>query len=92
MDMANPTSYTSVPWFMVVLMSVLPILLGTAVYWLLRRIVPSQATLIFVIGVALLALLSIISPITQGEGVAEQVLLSAMHLVAGGSLIWFTTR
>lgn len=91
-DMANPTVYTPVPWFMVIIMTIIPILLGTAVYWLLRRVLPNQATLIFIIGVLVLVLLSLFTPITGGETLLAKSLLSMMHIVAGASLVWFVTR
>ena len=91
-DMANPTVYTPVPWFMVIIMTIIPILLGTAVYWLLRRVLPNQATLILIVGALAVALLSMWGPITSGETLLAKILLSVMHIVAGVSLIWFMTR
>jgi hypothetical protein len=91
-DMANPAAYMPVSWFMVILMTVIPVLLGTGVYWVLRRMMPNQATMIFVIGALAVALLSLFGPITMAQTVMDKMLLSAMHIVAGVSLVWFTTR
>lgn len=92
LDMTNPGAYAPVPWFMVLIMTVVPIFLGVAVYWLLRRVWPSQATRVFVIGALALAVLSTLSPILGGETLLSKILLSLMHIVAGVSLVWFTTR
>lgn len=91
-DMANPSVYTPVSWVAVIIMTVVPILLGTAVYWLLRRVLPNQATLILIVGALAVALLSMWGPITSGETLLAKILLSVMHIVAGVSLIWFMTR
>jgi hypothetical protein len=91
-DVANPAAYMPVSWFMVILMTVIPVLLGTGVYWVLRRIMPNQATTVFVIIALAVALLSMFGPITMAQTGMDKALLAAMHIISGVSLVWFTTR
>jgi hypothetical protein len=91
-DPANPNTPMPILWSAVIIMTIAPMLIGTVVYWLLRRFIPGQATLVFIIGAALCTVVSLAPSIAGGEDMADKVILSVMHIVAGGSLIWFTTR
>jgi hypothetical protein len=92
MGSPDTTAPMPVPWLGVIIMTIIPVLIGTAVYWLLHRIIPTQAPLVFIIGAALFTILSLGGSIIGGEDMADKVILSLMHIVAGGSLIWFESR
>ncbi|MCS7055615.1 MAG: DUF6069 family protein [Thermoflexales bacterium] len=80
--------------FAVVLLSVMSVLAGTLVYWLLAsRMDRPRANRLFTIIAIVVVVVMIPSPFfVQGAPVSQIVIMEIMHLVAAAAAIFFLTR
>lgn len=77
----------------VIVMSLVPVLLGTGVYWALTRFVADKANKIFVAISVVVLLFMIPGPFgIENVDTAQIIILQIMHIVAGGSALYFLTR
>jgi MFS-type transporter involved in bile tolerance (Atg22 family) len=76
----------------VVIMSIIPVLLGTVAYWLLRRYT-NRANLWFGLIVAVVFIGMFSGPLQlPGAPLLMIVLLEIMHVVTAGAAVYFLTR
>jgi hypothetical protein len=76
----------------VLLLSIVPVLLGTLAYWLLNRL-PINANLWFTVVVAVAFLAMFPGPLgIVGAPMLMKVLLEVMHVVTAGAAVYFLTR
>ena len=85
------TPLAPLPVVAVIAASLVPSLVAALVYWLLLRFVGAAGRRIFILLAAILLLLSFYTPFTQTESMIEAVLLSLMHVVVAGAVIWALT-
>lgn len=77
----------------VIFMSFVPVLLGTGVYWALNRFMSGNADRIFVAISVIVLVFMIPGPFgIENVDIAQIVILQIMHVVAGGSAIYFLTQ
>lgn len=79
-----------IPWFMVIVASVVPGLVAGLVLGGLQRL-SASGTRIFLIIAGAFTLFSMIGPFVQAEGVVTISTLVVMHLVAAGAIVWALT-
>ncbi|HXF64378.1 MAG TPA: DUF6069 family protein [Caldilineaceae bacterium] len=79
------------PWWQVVIATLVPAAGATVLYWLLLRFVPG-ATPIFWIAGLLFLLLSFFGPLGLPVAAGVKTTLVIMHIVAGLSILTFLTR
>jgi Family of unknown function (DUF6069) len=85
------TTIQGVPWFMVIVMSVLPGVIAGALYGLLARFTARPSTIFLVIA-AIIFILFFINPLVAAQNVTTIIVLEIMHLVVAASVIWFIFR
>ena len=90
--MTPDTPAQPVPWFMVIIMTAAPMLLGIAALSILWRIFSTRGVMIWSVAAAALALLSMLGPLNAAVGIVAQIVLASMHLVAGGVLVRMVGR
>ncbi len=76
-----------VPFFMVIVMSVLPGIIAGALYGILVRFTARHRVIFFVIA-AIVFILEFINAVTAGSTVTTIVVLEVMHVVVAGFVIW----
>lgn len=75
------------PWYAVALVTVVAMLVGTAIFHLLHRFIPTYTRLLFTVGAVLLVGISIAAPLNLSSGNTTQTLLSIMHVIPGVLLL-----
>ncbi len=91
-DINQVGEFTPLPFYFPAFASIVPMLVAGVGLWIARRFIPRGNT-VFVVGVAILTLLSLFSPL--GSTVATTsagIVLALMHLVAGGVMIWYLAK
>jgi hypothetical protein len=77
-----------VPWFAVILSSILPGVVGGLLYGLLARFT-NKATTIFLVISVLVFIAFIYNPISAGQSLTTILVLELMHVVVAVPVIWF---
>jgi hypothetical protein len=92
-DVLTPQG-TPITLALMVIMSIVPLLIGTFAYMILTRFTAKPlANRIFVVVSILLLILMAISPLQlAGAPIGMVVILEVVHLIAGGVLIYALTR
>ena len=91
-DMNMTGEFAPMPFFMPIVASLLPSLLAGIGLWVARRFIP-RGNMVFIIGTAILTLLSLAGPFngqiaTQGAS----IVLASMHLVVGAVLMGYLAQ
>lgn len=91
-DMNMTGEFAPMPFFMPIVASLLPSLLAGIGLWIARRFIP-RGNMVFVIGTAILALLSLAAPFNgQIATQSASIVLASMHLVLGVVLIGYLAQ
>ena len=77
-------------WFMIIVATMVPALLGALVLTGLQRFT-GNGTRIFQIVAGVIALVSLFPAITQAGSTGSAVVLALLHLVAAGAIVWALT-
>jgi Family of unknown function (DUF6069) len=85
------TTIQGVPWFMVIIQSVLPGVIAGALYGLLARFT-ARASTIFLVIAAIIFILFFLNPLLAAQNATTIVVLEIMHIVVAASVIWFIFR
>ncbi len=90
---ANGTgTFMPMPFFLPFLASVFPTLVAGAGLWIARRFIP-RGNQVFIIGTAILVLLSLASPFSgQVATTGAAIILAIMHLVVGALMIGYLAQ
>lgn len=84
-------TYRPLPFFFVIIASIVPMLAAGVGLWLFERFLP-YGTRIFQGAAVLITLLSLISPLSnQVATLGAGIVLALMHLVEGGVMVWYLT-
>lgn len=86
------TPLEPLPFAAVVFTTAIMLMIGAVVYWLLETFVNEAPNTIFTVVAVVALIVSLAGPLFLASGVATQFILSLMHVVAAGSLIWVLTR
>ena len=76
-----------VPWFMVILMSLLPGVVAGVLYGILNRFTP-RPTPIFLVIAAIVFVFMFFNPLSAAQGTTTILILEIMHVVVAGFVIW----
>lgn len=76
-----------VPWFAVIMSSLLPGIIGGLLYGILARYT-NKATTIFLVISALVFIAFIYNPISAGQSLTTILVLEVMHVVVAALVIW----
>jgi hypothetical protein len=77
----------AIPWFMVILMSILPGVIAGALYGILNRFT-ARPTPIFLVIAAVVFVFMFFNPISSAQGTTAILFLEVMHVVVAGFVIW----
>lgn len=89
--MPPANAITPLPWWQVGIMTIVPALIATALYWLLLRFVPNARRIFLIIGIVVL-LVSLAGPLGLPIASSIKSVLALMHVVAAVSILGFLTR
>lgn len=70
---------------------VVPALVATGIFALLRRVFKQRANRIFQVVALIVLLLSFGGPLSQDVSTANQIILALMHLVTAAAIVWALT-
>ena len=91
-DMTGRGTVAPMPFFLPIIASLLPTLVAGVGLWIARRFIP-RGNQVFVIGTAVLVLLSLAGPFSgQIATTSAAVVLAVMHLVVGALMIGYLAR
>lgn len=91
-DLEQVGEFAPLPFFLPIIASILPMLVAGVGLWVARRFIPRGNT-VFVVGVAILMLLSLASPFMGSVAtMSASIVLAIMHLVAGGVMIFYLAK
>lgn len=91
-DMNGTGTFGSMPFFLPIILSLLPMLVAGVGLWIARRFIP-KGNQVFVIGTAILVLLSLGGPFSgQIATTSAAIVLAVMHLVVGALMIGYLAR
>jgi hypothetical protein len=76
-----------VPWFLVILTSILPGVIAGVLYGLLNRFT-ARPTPIFLVVAAIIFVLMFFSPLSAAQSTTTILILEIMHVVVAGFVIW----
>jgi hypothetical protein len=81
----------AVPWFMVIIQSILPGVIAGVLYGVLARFT-ARATTVFLVIAAIIFILFFLNPLLAAQNVTTIVVLEIMHVIVAGFVIWFIFR
>ena len=91
-DMNGTGTFAPMPFFLPIVASLLPMLVAGLGLWIARRFIPG-GNQVFVIGTAILVLLSLAIPFNgQIATTSAAIMLAVMHLVVGGLMIGYLAQ
>ena len=91
-DMNGTGTFAPMPFFLPIIASLLPTLVAGVGLWIARRFIP-RGNQVFVIGTAILVLLSLAIPFSgQIATTSAAIVLAVMHLVVGALMIGYLAR
>ena len=91
-DMNGTGTFAPMPFFLPIVASLLPTLVAGVGLWIARRFIP-RGNQVFVIGTAILVLLSLAGPFSgQIATTGAAIVLAVMHLVVGALMIGYLAR
>lgn len=91
-DMNGTGTFAPMPFFLPIVASLLPTLVAGVGLWIARRFIP-RGNQVFVIGTAILVLLSLAIPFSgQIATTSAAIVLAVMHLVVGALMIGYLAR
>ena len=91
-DMNGTGTFAPMPFFLPAVASLLPTLVAGLGLWIARRFIP-KGNQVFVIGTAILVLLSLVSPFSgQIATTSAAIVLAVMHLVVGALMIGYLAQ
>ena len=91
-DMNGTGTFAPMPFFLPIILSLLPTLVAGVGLWIARRFIP-RGNQVFVIGTAILVLLSLGGPFSgQIATTSASIVLAVMHLVVGALMIGYLAR
>lgn len=91
-DMNGTGAFAPMPFFLPIIASLLPALVAGVGLWIARRFIP-KGNQVFVIGTAVLMLLSLAIPFSGQIGTTSAaIVLAVMHLVVGAVMIGYLAR
>ena len=91
-DMNGTGAFAPMPFFLPIISSLLPTLVAGVGLWIARRFIP-RGNQVFVIGTAILVLLSLAIPFSgQIATTSAAIVLAVMHLVVGALMIGYLAR
>ena len=91
-DMNGTGNFAPMPFFLPIVSSLLPTLVAGVGLWIARRFIP-RGNQVFVIGTAILVLLSVAIPFSgQIATTSAAIVLAVMHLVVGALMIGYLAR
>jgi hypothetical protein len=91
-DMNGTGTFAPLPFFLPIVASLLPMLVAGVGLWIARRFIP-RGNQVFVIGTAVLLLLSLAIPFNgQIATTSAAIVLAVMHLVVGALMIGYLAR
>ena len=91
-DMNGTGTFAPMPFFLPVVASLLPTLVAGVGLWIARRFIP-KGNQVFVVGTAILVLLSLAGPFSgQIATTSAAIVLAVMHLVVGALMIGYLAQ
>ena len=91
-DMNGTGTFAPMPFFLPIIASLLPMLVAGVGLWIARRLI-SRGNQVFVMGTAVLVLLSLAGPFSgQIATTSAGIVLAVMHLVVGALMIGYLAR
>ena len=91
-DMNSIGTFEPMPYFLPIVLSLLPMLAAGIGLWIARRFIP-RGNQVFVIGTAILVLLSLAGPFSgQIATTSAAIVLAVMHLVVGALMIGYLAQ
>ena len=91
-DMNGTGTFAPMPFFLPIIASLLPTLVAGVGLWIARRFIP-RGNQVFVIGTAILVLLSLGGPFSgQIATTSASIVLAVMHMVVGALMIGYLAR
>lgn len=81
------TTIQAVPWFMVIVQSILPGVIAGALYGLLARFTARPSTIFLVIA-AIIFILFFLNPLMAAQNITTIIVLEIMHVVVAALVIW----
>lgn len=93
MQVVTPVAPTpaGVPWFAVIISSLLPGLVGGLLYGILARFTAKARTIFLILSVVVF-IAFIYNPISAGQSLTTILVLELMHVVVAIPVIWFILR